>query len=203
MSVVTLVSGGLDSTVMGVFARKQGITQFPLFVNYGQLCAERELAACKHVHQRLRLPPPTIMDIRGFGRVVHSGLTDRTLRVKEDAFLPGRNLLLLLCAASYACQVGAHSVSMGLLDDRYRLFPDQSRMFVRQARNVLRIAIGRRLTFITPLMHMSKRDVIRVARRLHVQGTYSCHSGRAAPCGLCVSCLERLRAETDTRRRRR
>ncbi len=47
MSMVTLVSGGLDSTVMAVLAKEEGLTQHPLFIDYGQLGCRRELRACR------------------------------------------------------------------------------------------------------------------------------------------------------------
>lgn len=102
MSLVTLVSGGLDSTLMSVLAKEEGVTPFPLFVDYGQLCNEHEWEACVYVHKRFELPSPTRMDLAGFGKTIPSGLTNRTLRVNEDAFLPGRNLLFLLAGCSYA-----------------------------------------------------------------------------------------------------
>lgn len=45
MALVTLVSGGLDSTVMALLAQQQGLVQFPLFIDYGQLSREREWSA--------------------------------------------------------------------------------------------------------------------------------------------------------------
>ncbi len=42
MQIVTLVSGGVDSTLMSLMAQEEGVTLFPLFVDYGQLGAERE-----------------------------------------------------------------------------------------------------------------------------------------------------------------
>src|SRR4051812_48573868 len=102
MSIVNLVSGGLDSALVGVLTREQKIKQFPLFVDYGQRSGEREWKACQAVHERLNLPKPRRIDVRGFGSLIPSGLTNRSLRVRADAFTPGRNLLFLLLGAAYA-----------------------------------------------------------------------------------------------------
>src|SRR5260370_32314534 len=115
MSMVTLVSGGLDSTLVACLARDTGVVQHPLFVDYGQRACSRELAACKRSMARLGLPPPQVADLSGFGSLIRSGLTDPKLRVLEDAFTPGRNMLFLLTAAAYAYQVGGGAISIGLL----------------------------------------------------------------------------------------
>ena len=46
MSIVTLVSGGLDSTLVALLARDEGLEQYPLFVDYGQRAKDKELSAC-------------------------------------------------------------------------------------------------------------------------------------------------------------
>jgi len=74
VSFVNLVSGGLDSTLIGVMAREEGIQHFPLFIDYGQRAARKEWETCKLVHNALGLPAPTPMDLSGFGRVIASGL---------------------------------------------------------------------------------------------------------------------------------
>src|SRR6266849_3483305 len=126
MSIVTLVSGGLDSTLMAVLAREAGIQQFPLFVNYGQRSLKRELGACRRSMRNNRLPEPVVAKIAGFGKLVRSGLTDARLHVVEDAFTPGRNLLFLLLGGAYAYEVGANAVTIGLLSEATSLFPDQT-----------------------------------------------------------------------------
>jgi 7-cyano-7-deazaguanine synthase len=90
---------------------------------------------------------------------VRSGLTDPALDVVEQAFTPGRNALFILVAASYGIQVGADTVAIGLLDERRRLFPDQSRAFLASAEAFLALAFGRDMKILAPLMYMSKADV--------------------------------------------
>ena len=52
MSFVNLVSGGLDSTLIGVMAQEEHITHFPLFIDYGQRAAAKEWATCQVVHRQ-------------------------------------------------------------------------------------------------------------------------------------------------------
>lgn len=190
MSMVNLVSGGLDSTLMVALARDVGEEQYPLFVDFGQRAKTRELAACRRSMALLKLPEPVVMDVNGFGKVVRSGLTDKTLRVFEDAFTPGRNLLFLLVAAAYADRVGADTVGIGLLHEDTSLFPDQTLGFLSAAEATLALAVDRPIRIVAPLASFHKGDVVALAREKGIDQTYSCHVGDKVPCGECIACRE-------------
>jgi len=190
MSIVTLVSGGLDSTLMEMLIIEEGIEQYPLFIDYGQLCKEAEWKACLSIHKKYDFPIPKIMDLRGFGKLISSGLTDSKARINEDAFLPGRNLLFLLAGCAYAFRKNSNSVAIGLLDEKYHLFPDQTEDFIRKAESLINISMGFKVKITTPLMNFSKLDVIKMSKVKGITGTYSCHAGVYPPCGRCISCME-------------
>lgn len=190
MSLVNLVSGGLDSTLVGMLAREEGVEVYPLFIDYGQRARQQEWETCQRVHAQLGLPTPTRMDLSGFGQVIRSGLTSEELDVKADAFTPGRNLMFLLMGSAYAYQVGASTVSVGLLAERFSLFPDQRSEFIEKTERAIEAALGRRIKVVMPLAEFSKADVVRLAQEKGIAGTYSCHAGGSQPCGQCISCLE-------------
>lgn len=190
MSVVTLVSGGLDSTLVAFLAREQGLEQHPLFIDYGQRARDRELAACRAAMSVLNLPEPVVADLSGYGRLIRSGLTDTSLHVLEDAYTPGRNTLFLLTAAAHAVQKGADAISIGLLHEDTSLFPDQTRAFLDEAEQLLARAVARSVKVIAPLADFHKSDVIQLAAEKGLPHTYSCHLGDAAPCGACIACNE-------------
>jgi 7-cyano-7-deazaguanine synthase len=190
MSIVTLVSGGLDSTLVGVMIREYRIDNYPLFIDYGQRAAVTEWITCQAMHDQLELPKPIRMDLSGFGKVILSGLTSEALRIKDDAFTPTRNLLFLVAGAAYAFQVGANAVSIGILSEEFSLFPDQTQAFIGKAEDAIHTAIGRHIKVSAPLSAFSKADVVALAREKGISGTYSCHQGSATPCGICISCLE-------------
>lgn len=195
MSMVTLVSGGLDSTVMAVLAREEGLEQFPLFIDYGQLNRERELGACVFNFKRYNLPTPTVMKLDGYGALLSSGLTDMKKRIYEDAFLPCRNLTFLTMGAAFAYQCGADSVGIGLLDEAYSLFGDQTRGFAKETEALISRSLGKSMHILTPLMGFSKADVVAIARDIGVNETYSCHAGTEIPCGDCIACREYIGLE--------
>lgn len=190
MSLVNLVSGGLDSTLVSVLCREEGLALYPLFVDYGQRSVAREWEACLRSHSRHGLPTPARLDIGGFGRLVLSGLTSSTLDVRHDAFTPTRNLMFLVMAGAYAHQVGVDSIAIGLLSERFSLFPDQRSDFVMAAEHAVGKALGREIKVLTPLAEFSKAEVVKLAAQKGIADTYSCHAGGELPCGRCIACLE-------------
>ena len=200
MTFVTLVSGGIDSLVMSKMISLQGEKQLPIFIDYGQLAKEKEWKACQRVLKESNLPKPTKFDLRGYGKMMPSGITDSSKAIYAEAFLPGRNLLFLVVACSYANYKGATRVAIGLLDEKSHLFPDQTERFVVNANIASNEALNDDLVIVTPLITFSKRDVIDLAKEygLPIDETYSCHSGNEQYCGKCISCLEIINSVGNT-----
>ena len=194
MRVVALSSGGVDSSVMIQLLKEKGFKIFPLFVDYGQLAANAEWEACQRICQYLDLKPER-MDVRGFGRLVRSGLTDRSLDIEKEAFLPTRNLMFLTLGAAYGYAKSAHVIAIGLISNP--IFPDQTPEFVEEAQETISKALGIDVTILAPLISLDKYDTLRLASNhgLPIEYTYSCHSGNKERCGQCISCKERIAAE--------
>lgn len=195
MSIVTLVSGGLDSTVMALLAKEEGLTQFPLFIDFGQLGRDRELQACRSNFIKHSLPAPNVASLGGYGALLSSGITDPSKHILEDAFLPCRNLMFLTVGAAYAFQCGASTLGIGLLDEAYHLFPDQTRDFLTNTEALLSQSLGKPIKLVAPLMSFSKADVLEIAKAKGIAGTYSCHAGTEKPCGDCIACREYIGLE--------
>ena len=190
MSIVLLSSGGLDSTLSAVLAVEQGLEVHPLFVDYGQMAKDRELNACRVNYKHYGLPEPKVVNVQGFGELYPSGLTNIDMDIFEDAFLPGRNMLFLLVGATYACNMCANSISIGLLSEELSLFPDQTKKFLGKAQDLISMMTGRELQILAPLMDFTKRDVVALAEKKGIVGAYSCHAGGETPCGECIACKE-------------
>ena len=187
---VCLASGGLDSIVCLHLLREQGIKTLPIFINYGQRNLKKEFGALLVNLKSAEFPSPVTVNVSGFGRVIRTGLTDPKKRVLEDAFTPNRNLLFLTVGASIAFSRGISSVILGFLSEKTAIFPDQSDRFLSAARDAIRESLGIEFQVICPLRDMVKGDVVRLASKLRIKGSYSCHSGTEKPCGKCIACLE-------------
>jgi 7-cyano-7-deazaguanine synthase len=196
MKGVSLVSGGLDSTLMAVLLRDQGFDQVPLFMDYGQLAAKMEWETCNRNFTELNLPSPIRLDLNGFGKLIKSGITDSSKDIIKDAFLPGRNLLFLVAGASLAVQTKGSFISIGLLGETFALFPDQNQQFLDSVERTIEAALGMKIKVLAPLFDFSKVDVIVLARQqgIDIGKMYSCHKGGKEHCGSCISCKERIDA---------
>jgi 7-cyano-7-deazaguanine synthase len=189
MSIVTLFSGGMDSTLMSILIAEEGIQQFPLFIDYGQISKEKEWATCLKIHRRYGLPEPHYMDLNGYGKLIKSGLTDPMIKIRE-AFLPGRNMMFLLIGCAYAHQTNSSSVAIGLLSEERHLFPDQTNDFIQKAEELIELIMMRHIKIVAPLMGFVKNEIMELCKDKGIEGTYSCHKGTDLPCGECISCLE-------------
>src|SRR5579859_6040813 len=186
--ILTLLSGVIDSLVLSdlLLKEKKG-TQVAIFVDYGHKAAAQEWRAVRaFVRGRMKIEK---VSIRVGGARLKSQLM--TGYLKDRAFLPGRNLLLLLAAGWKACELKADFIAVGLRDNAE--FPDSSEIFVRHFSNLSFMAFGRQLTVLAPLMHMTKADVVKLGRDLGTRLliSYSCYMGKRKPCGRCRACEDR------------
>lgn len=190
MRVVTLLSGGLDSSLLACLLNEERHEQFPVFINYGQLNFSKEWNACVRMCKSFGLRNPELFDLHGYGMSIPSGLTSTKLDIKNDAFLPNRNALFLLSAAAYAYRNECTHIAIGFLNEGNHIFPDQTRMFLDKMEELLDISLGRRIYIMSPFISLNKIDIIGLAKQKGLRDTYSCHQGTETPCGKCISCLE-------------
>lgn len=204
---IVLLSGGLDSATVLAIARARGHRCHALSVDYGQrhraeLDAARDLARAVGAASHVVVP----MDLRGIGG---SALTDPGIDVPETpgsgipvTYVPARNTVLLALALGAAEVRGAADIFIGVNAVDYSGYPDCRPEFIDAFRSLARLATkagveGAEIRIHTPLIQLSKADIIRRGTELGVDfaRTVSCYQadaqGRA--CGCCDSC--RLRAE--------
>lgn len=213
---VVLLSGGLDSTTVLAIAKDQGFTPYALSFRYGQrhgveLAAARRVAEAQGVARHLVAD----IDLRAFGG---SALTDDLAVPKHDAlpdaqragdgdipvtYVPARNTIFLSFALAFAETIEASDIFIGVTAVDYSGYPDcrpeYIEAFTAMANLATRAGVeGRqRLTIHTPLISLSKADIIREGLRLGVDYalTSSCYDPDPAgvACGRCETCLLRLK----------
>lgn len=205
---VCLLSGGLDSATCLAFAKREGYDCYALSFDYGQrhrveLEAARRIAANLGAAKHIIVP----VDLRLFGG---SALTD-DIDVPKDGvqdgipvtYVPARNTIFLSFAMAWAEVLSASDVFIGVNAIDYSGYPDCRPEFIGAFERMANLATkagveGRtRLKIHTPLIRLSKSEIIKLASELGVDFriTHSCYdpddSGR--PCGLCDSCRLRLK----------
>lgn len=208
MKAVVLLSGGLDSTVCMAVAAAAGYELWPVSFDYQQrhsreLDSARRVAAHYGVKRHLVINT-NMADIGG------SALTDAAIAVPAGdvgradippTYVPARNLIFLSYALGYAEVTGAGRIFIGVNALDYSGYPDCRPEFIRLFQELAdystkaAVQDGRRITVETPLIHMTKKEIIRrgaeLGAPLHL--TTSCYAGGAAACGVCDSCLLRLK----------
>ncbi|MFE6739048.1 7-cyano-7-deazaguanine synthase QueC [Streptomyces tubercidicus] len=210
---IVLLSGGLDSTTVLAIAKGQGYTPYALSFQYGQRHSV-ELEAAKRVAEAQGVARHVIADIdlRVFGG---SALTSDIEVPKHDSldhtneggvpitYVPARNTIFLSFALAYAETVNASDIFTGVTAVDYSGYPDCRPEYMdayeRMANLATRAGVEgtQKLKLHSPLIDMSKADIVREGLRLGVDYsiTSSCYDpdeqGRA--CGRCETCLLRLK----------
>jgi 7-cyano-7-deazaguanine synthase len=129
---------------------------------------------------------------------------DRNLDHSEipSTYVPARNTIFLSLALGWAEVLGARDLVIGVNALDYSGYPDCRPAFIEAFQRLADVATragveGARFTVHTPLISMSKADIIRqgVALGLDYGLTHSCYDPDAAgrPCGRCDSCQLRAR----------
>ena len=201
---MVLLSGGLDSATVLAMATERGFRCYALSVNYGQR-HRSELLAAENVARMMSTKLKTIeLDLRTFGG---SALTDDIDVPEEESegipvtYVPARNTIMLSLALAWAEVLGAGDIFIGVNAVDYSGYPDCRPEFINAYEEMANLATkagvtGHRLIIHTPLIDLSKADIIRQGTALGVDYglTVSCYqadeAGRA--CGVCDSC--RIRA---------
>lgn len=208
---VVLLSGGLDSTTVLAIAKSQDYDPYALSFRYGQRHAvELESAGRVAAAQGVRRHVIADIDLRVFGG---SSLTSDIAVPKHDAadelsdeipstYVPARNTIFLSFALAYAETVGAQDIFIGVNALDYSGYPDCRPEYIAAFQNMANLATkagveGQRLTIHTPLITLTKAEIIATGLALGVDYglTSSCYDpdGSGNPCGHCDSCLLRLK----------
>jgi len=205
---VVLVSGGLDSATCLAIARAEGYACHALSFAYGQRHTA-ELDAAARVATVLGAVDHRVMDV-DLGAFGGSALTDPAIPVPESpvegvpvTYVPARNTVFLSFALAWSEVLGAHDIFIGVNAIDYSGYPDCRPEYIAAFERMANLATragteGLQPLFIrTPLIQLSKADIIRQGRTLGVDYsiTVSCYQADAqgSACGRCDAC--RLRRE--------
>ncbi len=204
---VVLLSGGLDSYTAAAIVLTEGFELNALTVRYGQRHA-REIEAARAVARALGVARHVELDVdlRRFGG---SSLTsdapvpkDRPTGRPEipSTYVPARNTVFLSLALAWAEALEARDIVIGVNAIDYSGYPDcrpeYIAAFERMAALATRAGVeGARISIHTPLLTLSKADIIRRGLELGLDYglTHSCYDPDASgrPCGRCDSCVLR------------
>ena len=206
---VVCLSGGMDSAVCAAIAA-QDFDTYALHFSYGQRTELKELSSAQAISQTLGIRQLLPLRIDIFRLIGGSALTDEAIDIPQadpnpDAtgalvpvtYVPFRNAHFLAAAVSWAEVLGAKTVFIGAVEQDSSGYPDCRPAYYEAFQQLIRA--GTRdgdIEIRTPLIHLRKYAIVRLGLELaapfHV--TWSCYSGESVACGVCESCVLRLRA---------
>jgi 7-cyano-7-deazaguanine synthase len=208
---VVLLSGGVDSTTTLAIALAEAYDAYALSFDYGQR-HQVETEAARRIADSLGAKEHRIakIDLRVFGG---SALTDDLDVPKKRSeteithgipvtYVPGRNTIFLAYALAWAEVIRANDIFLGVNAIDYSGYPDCRLEFIEAFEALANLGTkagveGRRFQIHTPLIKLSKGEIIRKAVELGVDLslTHSCYdpTPEGFACGECDSCLLRLK----------
>ena len=210
---MVLLSGGLDSATVLALAAREGFAPYALSFRYGQrhmveLAAAEKVARAGGAVRHLVID----VDLSLFGG---SALTSDDLSVPHHddvadldpgipvTYVPARNTVFLSLSLAWAETLGSSDIFIGVNTLDYSGYPDcrpeYIEAFQRMANLATRAGVegGSQLRIHTPLIQLSKAEIIRLGTSLDVDYalTHSCYEPGSAgtPCRTCDSCLLRAK----------
>jgi 7-cyano-7-deazaguanine synthase len=194
---IVLHSGGLDSTVCLLLAKKHGRTPVSLGLNYGQQ-HEVELAYAAQQCARFGFER-RVIDVK-WDRPAITIPKDRSVAEMKagiaPTFVPGRNAVFLALACAETAGTGANEVWLGVNAVDYSGYPDCRASFLQAFRAMWAEAVPNPPRIVAPLVTLTKPEIAALARDLGLAKgeTWSCYAPDASsrepkPCGHCDACL--------------
>jgi 7-cyano-7-deazaguanine synthase len=208
---VVVLSGGMDSAIAARLAAeklgKENVHSLSFF--YGQK-QSIELEYAKINSEKLGLKSHTVIDISFLGDIVRD-VTANIVGGKEMptikdvladpqpvTYIPNRNAILFMIAASYAEANDLDLIVTGLqAQDQYAFF-DTTPAFVDAINNVLAQNRQKKIRVYAPFVDKNKAQEIALLQELDgnvdlLKTTITCYNPTEdVSCGKCPSCAERI-----------
>jgi 7-cyano-7-deazaguanine synthase len=205
---VACLSGGMDSCVCAALACRDYEEVYALHFSYGQRTEARELESAREVARLTGVKELMHLKIDLFRRIGGSALTDASIAVPYAlhghigdeipvTYVPFRNAHFLSAAVSWAEVLGAKSVVIGAVEQDSSGYPDCRPAYYDAFNELIRRGTKEGdIRVETPLIRLRKSEIVRLGVELgaplHV--SWSCYAGEQEACGVCDSCVLRLRA---------
>jgi 7-cyano-7-deazaguanine synthase len=202
-AAVVLLSGGQDSTTCLAWALERFARIECVTIDYGQrhrveLDAAVRVAAAAGVPQ-VCIPCDSFSALGGnsltTSTAVETALDPET--GLPNTFVPGRNLVFLTLAASFAWQRGIADLVTGVCQTDYSGYPDCRADTMEALQTALRAGMDFPLNIHTPLMHLTKAETVVMLRDLGhldlLKQSHTCYNGQIPPCGQCPACVLRAK----------
>ena len=207
---VCLLSGGLDSSTCLALASRLRFECYALSFDYGQrhrfeLDAAARIAA--HFGAARHMTATIGLDAFGGSALTADIAVPKSRSADEMAhgipitYVPARNTIFLSFALAWAEVLGSSDIFIGVNALDYSGYPDCRPEYIEAYERMANLATragvegAARLKIHTPLLHLSKAGIVRLAQEMEVPFglTHSCYdpARNGSPCGECDACVLR------------
>jgi 7-cyano-7-deazaguanine synthase len=195
----------MDSCVCAALAARE-FSAAAVHISYGQRTEERERRAFLAICDSLEIRDRLVVRNEALAAIGGSALTDPGIAVPQSqmighgipvTYVPFRNAHFLSVAVSWAEVLGAQKVYIGAVEPDSSGYPDCRPAYYRAFNEVVKTGTkDGRIEIVTPLIGMRKSEIVRLGLELGAPFdlTWSCYSCEDFACGVCDSCVLRLRA---------
>ena len=202
---VVLLSGGMDSCVCAALAARD-FNAAAVHISYGQRTEERERRAFLGICERLGIRDTLVVRNEALRAIGGSALTDPDIAIPESrevgheipvTYVPFRNAHFLSVAVSWAEVLDADKIYIGAVEQDSSGYPDCRPAYYRAFNEVIKTGTKEgRIEIVTPLIGLRKSEIVKLGLELDapLDLTWSCYSREDYACGVCDSCVLRLRA---------
>jgi 7-cyano-7-deazaguanine synthase len=208
ISAVVLLSGGMDSCVCAALAARDHDAA-AVHVSYGQRTEARERQSFEAICDRLGIHDRLTVRNEALRAIGGSALTDPSIDVPEShalgggvpvTYVPFRNAHFLSIAVSWAEVLGAQNIYIGAVEPDSSGYPDCRPAYYQAFNEVVKTGTkDGYIQILTPLIAMRKAQIVTLGLELGAPFdlTWSCYQREDRACGVCDSCVLRLRAFHD------
>jgi 7-cyano-7-deazaguanine synthase len=195
----------MDSCVCAALAARDHLPA-AVHISYGQRTEGRERRAFTAICERLGIRDRLLVRNEALRAIGGSALTDPNIAVPEShaighdvpvTYVPFRNAHFLAVAVSWSEVLGAERVYIGAVEQDSSGYPDCRPAYYQAFNEVVRMGTkAGGIEIVTPLIGMRKAEIVRLGLELGAPFdlTWSCYSREDCACGVCDSCVLRLRA---------
>ena len=211
---LVVLSGGQDSTTCLYWAIDKFSVENVSSVTFDYGQRHRIEVDCAREIANYAAVTNVVLPIDTFAALGGDALTDSDIDVDREldaetglpiTFVPGRNLIFLTFAAAMAYRNGIAHLVTGVAQTDFSGYPDCREKTIKLLQETLRLGMESGVEIHTPLMHLSKKETVELARDLGaipaMALTHTCYKGERPPCGHCAACELRAKgfAEAEVR----
>jgi 7-cyano-7-deazaguanine synthase len=200
---IVVLSGGLDSSTVAYWAKKERYDVYAMTFKYGQI-ATKEVESAQRMAKELGAPIK-VVDLSSL-REIFTGVTSlcdesipMTSSFSQPIIVPFRNGILLSAAVAYAVAIGATKVFYGAQASDEPFYPDCRKEFYKCFERASKLGTDRDITIEAPFGSIPKSEIVKLGIELGVPLalTWSCYLNGPKHCGACESCANRRKAFKD------